>query len=257
MTPAYEGAVVLITGASTGLGRAIACGVAKAGARAVVINFARSVEQAEETARLVRELGAEAVLARGDVGCEADCRGIAAAAGGFGRIDTLFNNAGISRAGGFDDFSAADFLDVYQVNVIGAYQMAKAARALLEASPVAAVVNTSSLAGVTGIGSSLAYTASKGALNTLGKAMAIALAPKIRVNTICPGFIDTEWFEKNDIPGGTDRLREGIRNGSALQAVSTPEDVAEAALFLGSRAARHITGETLIVDAGLRLGRAS
>lgn len=255
METGYKDAVVAVTGASTGLGRAIAHGVAKDGARAVIINFARSADEAEHTAHLVREAGAQAILARGDVGDETACGHIAAAASAFGRIDTLFNNAGVSRSGDFDDLSADDFLDVYRVNVVGAYQMIRAARALLEAAEMPAVVNTSSLAGVTGNGSSFAYTASKGALNTLGKALAMALAPKIRVNTICPGFIDTEWFDKNDVPGGTAGLREHIRKSTALQTVSTAEDVADAALFLGSRAARHITGETLIVDAGLRFGR--
>jgi NAD(P)-dependent dehydrogenase (short-subunit alcohol dehydrogenase family) len=251
----YEDAVVVVTGASTGLGRAIACGAAKAGARAVVVNFARSAEQAEITASLVREAGAEAVLARGDVGHAADCERIADAASTFGRVDTLFNNAGVSRAGRFGELSADDFLEVYRVNVVGAYQMTHAAQSLLEAADAGAVVNTSSLAGVTGNGSSLAYTASKGALNTLGKALAMALAPKVRVNTICPGFIDTEWFDKHDPSGGAAGLREHIRKSTALQTVSAPEDIAEAALFLGSHAARHITGETLIVDAGLRFGR--
>ena len=252
----YQGAVVLVTGASTGLGRAIACGAARAGAKAVVINFARSAEQAEVTARAVREAGAEAMLVRGDVGDATDCNRIAEAASAFGRIDTLFNNAGVSRAGGFDELTADNFLDVYRVNVVGAYQMVRAARKLLEASEAGAVVNTSSLAGVTGKGSSLAYTASKGALNILGKALAMELAPGIRVtNTICPGFIDTEWFDKHSAPGGSQGLREHIRNSTALQAVSMPDDVADAALFSGSRTARHITGETLIVDAGLRFGR--
>jgi 3-oxoacyl-[acyl-carrier protein] reductase len=251
----YSDAVVLVTGASTGLGRAIANGVAKAGARAVIINFARSSNEAEITARLVREAGAEAVLARGDVGDAVDCGQIAAAGRPFGRIDTLFNNAGVSRVGGFGELRADDFMEVYRVNVVGAYQMIDAARDLLEAATMPAVVNTSSLAGVTGNGSSLAYTASKGALNTLGKALAMALAPKIRVNTICPGFIDTDWFEKNDPTGGASRLRDHIRESTALQAVSSADDVADAALFLGSQAARHITGETLIVDAGLRFGR--
>ncbi|MDR2857672.1 MAG: SDR family oxidoreductase [Novosphingobium sp.] len=255
MQTGYSDAVVMVTGASTGLGRAIAHGAAGQGARAVVINFARSADQAEITARLVREAGAAAVLVRGDVGNEADCRRIAAAANAFGRIDALFNNAGVSRAGGFDDLCAGDFLEVYRVNVVGTYQMIRAARSLLEAAEMPAVVNTSSLAGVTGKGSSLAYTASKGALNTLGKALAMTLAPGIRVNTICPGFIDTGWFDRHGPSDARDGLRDHIRQSTALEAVSGADDVADAALFLGSRAARHITGETLIVDAGLRFGR--
>ena len=254
MKGAYEDAVVLVTGASTGLGRAIACGAAEAGARAVVVNFASSAAQAEVTAGMVRQAGAQAILARGNVGNDEECREVAAAAQQFGRIDTLFNNAGVSRAGSFDTFSADDFLEIYRVNVVGTYQMIRAARSLLEAADGGAVVNTSSLTGITGSGSSLAYTASKGALNTLGKALAKGLAPKLRVITICPGFIDTEWFDKHNPSGGAERLREHIRNATALKTVSKAEDVADAALFLGSRAARHITGETLIVDAGLHLG---
>jgi 3-oxoacyl-[acyl-carrier protein] reductase len=247
MDDSYRDSVIVVTGASTGLGRAIAVGAAARGARAAVINFARSVADAEETARLVRAEGAEAILGQGDVGEESDCRAIVAAAAPFGRIDTLFNNAGMTRmvpCSDLDALSGEDFLALYRVNVV-------AARALLEASEVAAVVNTSSIAGVTGGGSSIAYSVSKGALNTLTLSLARALAPKIRVNTICPGFIDSPWFDK--LGADTDKLREHIRATTPLRTVSTPEDIAEAALFLGSRAARHVTGETLLVDAGLHL----
>jgi NAD(P)-dependent dehydrogenase (short-subunit alcohol dehydrogenase family) len=253
----YDDAVVLVTGASTGLGRAIAVGAAERGAKAVIINFASNEEAANTTAALVREHGAEAVVVRGDVGADVDCRRIAAVAEPYGRIDTLFNNAAISRDptyGDLDAVSADDFLDLYRVNVVGPFQMIRASRALLEAAEAPAVVNTSSLAGVTGSGSSMPYTASKGALNTMTRSLAIALAPRIRVNTICPGFIDSTWFDKFAVDGGTERLREYIRGATALQTVSTPEDVAEGALFFGSRAARHTTGETMLIDAGLHLG---
>ncbi len=257
MKRSYEAAVVVVTGASTGLGRAIAAGVADAGARAVVINFASSAGEAEETARLVREAGAEAMLVQGDVGQDDDCRRVAAAAAPYGRIDALFNNAGITRMADYKDLealSAEDFLDIYRVNVVGPYQMIRAARALLEVSEHAAVVNTSSIAGVNGGGSSIAYSASKGALNTMTLSLARSLAPKIRVNTICPGFIDSPWFDKLSGAAGKDRLREHMRRTTPLQVVSSPEDIAEAALFFGSRAARHITGETLLIDGGLHLG---
>lgn len=259
MVPSYQDTVVVVTGASTGLGRAIAVGAAQRGARAVVVNFAANAGEAEITAGLVTEAGAQAVLARGDVGSDADCRAITAAAAEFGRIDALFNNAGITRSASYrdlDELSDADFLDIYRVNVVGAYQMVRAARALLEAAePTAAVVNTSSIAGVTGGGSSIAYSASKGALNTLTKSLAIALAPKIRVNAICPGFIDTPWFDKLGL--STDAIRESVRSRTPLQVAARPEDVAETALFLGSRAARHVTGETLLVDGGIHLDTAS
>jgi NAD(P)-dependent dehydrogenase (short-subunit alcohol dehydrogenase family) len=254
MEGSYADAVVVVTGASTGLGRAIATGAAERGARAVVVNFARSLADAEETARLVRAAGAEAVLAQGDVGDDAVCRAVVAEAARFGRVDALFNNAGMTRSVPYSDLdglSGEDFLAIYRVNVVGPYQMVRAARSLLEASEVAAVVNTSSIAGVTGGGSSIAYSASKGALNTLTLSLARALAPKIRVNTICPGFIDSPWFDK--LGADVSQLREHMRATTPLRTVSSPEDIAEAALFFGSRAARHITGETLLVDAGLHL----
>lgn len=260
MKQPYDGAVVIVTGASTGLGRAIATGAAEQGARAVVINFASSAAEAEMTADLVRAKGAEAVLVQGDVGVDEDCRKVAAAAVPYGRIDALFNNAGITRPATYsklDRLSADDFLDIYRVNVVGAFQMVRAARSLLEASENASVVNTSSVAGVTGGGSSIAYSASKGALNTMTKSLAIALAPRIRVNAICPGFIDTPWFDRLGMSAARAKVRENMQAATPLKVASTAEDVAGSALFLGSPAARHITGETLLVDAGLHLGAAA
>lgn len=252
----YTDTVVLVTGASTGLGRAIAVGAAEQGAKAIVINYASSDAEAEITAVLVREAGAEAVLAKGDVGQDEDCRKVVEAARSYGRIDTLFNNAGISRIASYSDLdllNADDFLAMYRVNVVGAYQMVRAARSLLEASQRAAVINTSSIAGVTGGGSSIAYASSKAALNAMTKGLARALAPAIRVNAICPGFIDSPWFDKLGYRGGKEALREHIGATTPLKAASSPEDIAGSALFLGSTAARHITGETLLVDAGLHL----
>jgi len=256
----FEDFVVVVTGASTGLGRAIAVETARQGAKVVVVNFARSSAEAEETARLVEAEGAKAVLAQGDVALDADCRKIAAAAEPFGRIDALFNNAGTTRFANHADLdavSAQDFLDLYAVNVVGAYQMVRACRALLEAAPQpGAVVNTASIAGVTGIGSSVPYAASKGALITMTLSLARALAPKIRVNAICPGYIDTPWFGRGMPSDRLERLREGVAASTPLKVASTAEDIAAAAVFLGSPASRHVTGEALMADAGTHLGYA-
>lgn len=258
MAGQYSDFVVVVTGASTGLGRAIAEAVAAEGARAVVVNYASNRDDAEETARRVRAAGAEALVVQGDVARDADCRAIAAAAEPYGRIDALFNNAGTTRFAGHADMeaiSAQDFLDLYAVNVIGAWQMVRACRALLEAAPQpGAVVNTSSIAGVVGIGSSVPYAASKGALNTLTISLARALAPKIRVNAICPGFIDTPWFGKGVGEAAAERVRANAAAGTPLKVASSAEDIAAAAVFLASRASRHVTGETLLVDAGSHLG---
>lgn len=250
--------VVVVTGASTGLGRAIAVEVAGRGAKAVIINYARSADEAEETGRLVEAHGAQAVLVQGDVASDGDCRKIAGAAAPFGRIDALFNNAGITtfapNHADLDAVSAEDFLHLYGVNVVGAFQMVRAARNLLESAPQpGAVVNSSSLAAVTGIGSSVPYAASKGALTTMTLSLARALAPKIRVNAICPGFIDTPWFGKGMPADRVDRVRQSAVASTPLRAASTAEDVAGAAVFLAAPASRHVTGETLLVDAGMHL----
>jgi NAD(P)-dependent dehydrogenase (short-subunit alcohol dehydrogenase family) len=257
----FDGWVVVVTGASTGLGRAIAVETAQRGAAAVIINYASSADEAAETARLVEAEGAKAVLVQGDVGEDADCRRIAQAAAPFGRIDALFNNAGTTtfapNHADLDAVSADDFMRLYRVNVVGAYQMVRAARALLEAAPQpGAVVNTSSIAAVTGIGSSVPYAASKGAMTTMTLSLARALAPKIRVNAICPGFIDTPWFGKAMPEERVARIREGTAASVPLKVASTAEDIAGAAVFLASPASRHVTGETLLVDAGLHLGYA-
>ena len=260
---ACEDFVVVVTGASTGLGRAIAVETARQGASAVVVNYARSAEEAQETARLVEVEGAKAVLVQGDVASDEACRKLAAAAAAeaFGRIDALFNNAGTTRFANHADLeavSAQDFLELYAVNVVGAYQMVRACRGLLEAAPQpGAVVNTASIAGVTGIGSSVPYAASKGALTTMTLSLARALAPKIRVNAVCPGFIDTPWFGKGMPDAAVDRIRANAAANTPLKAASTPDDIAASTVFLASRASRHVTGETLLVDAGTHLGYAS
>ena len=254
----FQDFVVVVTGASTGLGRAIAVETARQGASAVLINYARSQDEAQETARLVQAQGAQPVLVQADVASDADCRKIAAAAEPFGRIDALFNNAGTTRFANHADLDAVsgqDFLDVYAVNVVGAYQMVRACRALLEAAPrPGAVVNTASIAGVTGIGSSVPYAASKGALTTMTLSLARALAPKIRVNAVCPGFIDTPWFGKGLPETAVDRIRANAAASTPLRVASSPDDIAAAAVFLASTASRHVTGETLLVDGGSHLG---
>jgi 3-oxoacyl-[acyl-carrier protein] reductase len=254
----FDGKVVLVTGSSTGLGAAIATGAAKRGAKAVVINYASNAKDAEATADLCRKAGADVAIVQGDVGEDADCRKIAEAANKFGKIDALANNAGITKMapnhGDLNALSKDDFLRVYAINTVGPFQMLRAARSLLEASGKGSVLMTSSIAGVTGIGSSVAYAASKGALNTMTLSLARALAPKIRVNAICPGFIDTPWFTKGIGEQATAALRENITKNTPLKVASTAEDVADPALFLLSDASRHVTGETLLIDAGTHLG---
>jgi NAD(P)-dependent dehydrogenase (short-subunit alcohol dehydrogenase family) len=254
----FDGTIVLVTGASTGLGAALAVGAAARGAKAVIINYAKSSAEAEATAEAVRAAGAEAVLAQGDVSDDNACKAIAQAAAKYGRIDALANNAGTTKFapqhGNLDALQREDFERLYAVNVVGPFQMIRATRSLLEAADRAAVLMVSSIAGVTGIGSSVAYAASKGALNTMTLSLARVLGPKIRINAICPGFIDTPWHEKGLPTAVVERMREGTIKNTPLQAASTAEDIADAGLFFLSDASRHVTGETLLIDAGLHLG---
>jgi len=256
----FDGKIILVTGGATGLGAAIAIGAAKRGAKALIINCTKSLKEAEETAAAVRAAGAEAFIAQGDVAEDAECRRVAQTAARFSRLDVLVNNAGITKHApnhsDLDALSKEDFLRLFAVNTVGPFQMVRACRSLLEAAPPpASVVMTSSIAGVRGMGSSVAYAASKGALNVMTLSLARALAPKIRVNAICPGFIDTRWFTEGRGEDVAQRIRENVANSTPLKVAGKPEDIADAALFLMSNAARHITGETLLVDAGLHLGQ--
>ena len=252
------GKVVLVTGGATGLGAAIAIGAAQRGAKAVIINCTKSLKEAEATAEHVRAAGAESSVVQGDVAEDADCRRIAKAVERYGVLHGLVNNAGITRHvahANMDGLSKDDFMQLYAVNTVGPFQMVRACRPMLEAAGLASVVMTSSIAGVLGIGSSVAYAASKGALNTMTQSLARALAPKIRVNAICPGFIDTRWFTDKFGEEKTDTIRQNVVKRTPLQVASTPQDIADTALFFLSDASRSITGETLLADAGLHLGR--
>lgn len=259
-----DGRKALVTGSATGLGRSMAVKLAERGAD-VIINYSRSARDAEEAADLCRAAGAQVRLVQGDVAEEAGCQALAEGAAAWGRLDILINNAGITRHArdhaDLDALSKDDFMATYAVNVVGPFLMMQACKGLMEAAHdqtgrASAVLNTSSIAGVTGIGSSVAYAATKGALNTMTLSLARALAPKIRVNAVCPGFIGTRWFKDEMGAEQYEKLEGAVRASTPLQAASGPGDVADAALVFVSDATRHVTGETLLVDAGTHLGYA-
>ena len=250
--------VVIITGGGTGVGAAAALTLAERGAR-IAINYSRSKAEAEDTAKACEALGAETLVCQGDVSQDDDCRGIAAMAKEkWGRIDGLMNNAGTTQLVADNDLeslSAEDFLHIYSVNVVGAYQMARAVAPQMKDQGRGSIVNTSSIAGVMGIGSSIAYAASKGALNTMTLSLARVLAPEIRVNTVAPGFITGRWWLDKLGQENYDKMVAGVETSTPLNQAGTPEDMAEAALFLLAGTA-NITGEILISDAGMHLSGA-
>jgi len=255
-----DGLCAIVTGSASGLGAATAAILAKGGAR-IVINYSSSKKEAEATADLCRSAGGEVVVVQGDVSRDEDCRKIVAAAAPWGRLDALVNNAGTTKHvahGNLDGLSAEDFQRLFGVNTIGPFQMVRAARSLLEAGANAsgrasAVVNVSSIAGISGIGSSIAYVASKGALNAMTLSLARALAPLIRVNTVCPGYIDTPWFTKGRGEEGAKQVRDSVIARVPLKVASSADDIAQLVCFLATPASRDMTGELVRMDAGLHL----
>jgi 3-oxoacyl-[acyl-carrier protein] reductase len=260
MRMSKDGLCAIITGSASGLGAATAAILANGGAR-IVINYSSSQKEAEETADLCRKAGAEVAVVQGDVSRDEDCKKIVAAAASWGRVDALINNAGTTKHmahDNLDGLSAEDFQRLFGVNTIGPFQMVRAARSLLEAGATAsgrasAVVNVSSVAGISGIGSSIAYAASKGALNTITYSLARALAPLIRVNTVCPGYIDTPWFTKGRGVEGAAKVRDAVVAKVPLKRASTAEDVAQLVCFLATPASSNMSGEIVRMDAGAHL----
>jgi 3-oxoacyl-[acyl-carrier protein] reductase len=251
-----KGKAAIVTGSSSGIGASVALGLAGRGAD-VLINYSKSADEAEAVAAAARRTGARVALAQGDVSSDADCRRIAGTAeDAFGRIDILVNNAGTTKFAAhrdLDALSAEDFARIYAVNVIGAFQMIRAAAPALRAHGEGAVVNVSSVAGIEGIGSSVAYAASKGAMNTMTLSLARALAPEIRVNAVCPGLVATPWFTERFGADAFERVKDNYKSSAVLARVAEPEDIAAAVIFLAGAGARNITGETLLSDGGLRL----
>lgn len=250
-------AVCIVTGSATGIGAACALDLAKKGAR-VVVNYTKSEAAATETARACEQAGAQALQVRADVAVDADCRLLAQAAlNKWGRIDALVNNAGITKFvpkhGDLDALQAEDFQRLYAVNVIGAYQMTRAVAPAMKRQGRGAIVNVSSIAGVMGVGSSVAYAATKGAMNTMTLSLARALAPEIRVNAVCPGFVETRWLQQGLGEQGYATAKARYEENAPLHKTITAEDVAKAIVWFLEGADR-VTGEFIIIDSGTHLG---
>lgn len=253
-----EHKVAIITGSATGVGAATALSLASRGYH-VLINYSKSEEEARASEAACRAVGAETLLVRGDVADDGACRHMAdAALARWGRIDALVNNAGITSFAGsanWDALDTATFQNIYGVNVIGAFQMVRACVPHLKAHN-GCIVNVSSIAGALGIGSSVAYIASKGAINALTLHLARTLAPAIRVNAVCPGLITTRWFVDGVGQENAEKIRAQYENTVPLGTACSAEDVAEAIVWLVD-GARTVTGELLLLDGGMHLGRAA
>lgn len=247
--------VAIVTGSSSGIGAATAKMLADRGCN-VVINYTRSQADAEETAAACEALGVEALLCRADVAIDADCRRMAAAAiERWGRIDVLVNCAGTTkrvRHGDLEGLDAEDFQRIYAVNAIGPFQMTRAVAPHMRNAGDGAIVNISAGAGSHGGGSSIAYAASKGALNAITKSLARSQAPEIRVNAVSPGLVEGRWLSALM---GEETYRAHLDQSRAkfpLRRTNTPENVAETVLWLIEKATT-MTGELINMDAGEHL----
>ena len=239
--------VALVTGSATGIGRATAVRFAKLGFD-VVVNYSRSEAEARETLALVEKEGVRGLLISCDVGNDASVvammQQIEAA---FGRLDVLVNNAGTTffiDHKNLEELTEEKWDKILQVNVKGTFFCIRAAVPLLKKSH-GNIVSVSSVAGISGDGSSIAYAASKGAINTMTKSLAKSLAPEIRVNAVCPGPVDTRWLRAVM----TEEQLKARTASFPLQRPAEPEDIAEAILYL-STATTLTTGQCLVVDGG-------
>jgi NAD(P)-dependent dehydrogenase (short-subunit alcohol dehydrogenase family) len=249
--------VCIVTGSSSGIGAATALLFARGG-HDVVVNYATQAGPAERVAEQCRAAGANALVVQADVGDDAQCRRLAAAVQErWGHADTLVNSAGITTRFAdikdLDALEAEDFNAIYRVNVIGVFQMSRAVAPLMKGRTSPSIVNISSMAGRMGTGSSIAYAASKGAVNTLTLSLARSLAPAIRVNAVLPGMVDSPWLRKGLGEAVFAERRKRYESRALLGAVALPEDVARIAWFLAGDAVKQ-TGQLVDIDAGFALG---
>lgn len=246
----------IITGSATGVGAATARLLARKGWN-VVINYSRSEKEAEETAAACRADGADALVVKADVAEDSSCRRmVEATIARWGRLDALVNSAGTTKFvphTDLDGLSAEDFQRTFAVNVIGPYQMTRAAAPHLKKSGDGAVVFVSSIGAIRASGSSIAYCASKAALNNITVSLARALGPEIRVNAVCPGFIQGRWLKNAMSDARYAELLAEWESNSPLRKAAMPEDIAENIWwFIGG--APLVTGQIFIIDSGNLMG---
>ncbi len=247
----FSGQRVLVTGGTRGIGRATVEAFLDAGAR-VAVN-GRSARSTEEA---VSRMSLEAVAAPGDVGRVADCRAIVdTAVAQLGGIDILVNCAGVAVNGDAETVSEAVWDETLDINLKGTFFMIQAALPHLREAR-GNVVNLASDAGLIGEAGLAVYCASKGGIVNLTRALALELAPDVRVNCVCPGYVDTDMVRRDVIEASADpaATEAAIKATAPLNAMGRPEDIAQAILYLASASARFVTGSALQIDGGTTAG---
>ena len=251
-----NGRVVLVTGGATGIGKATVEALARAGASGIAINYRTAGVEAQRLADEMQRVGVKAFCVQADVKSDAQVRAmIGQVEEHFGRLDALINNAGVTRWVPISDLEALTdevWDEILDVNLKGAFRCVRAAAPLL-ARGQGTVVNVASISGIlaTNTMSSVAYGSAKAALIYLTRALAVALAPNVRVNAVAPAFTDTAWLRDHF----GDRYEEAAARAAGaipLKRVAAAEEIAAAivGLITGSD---FVTGQTLVVDGGLSL----
>ena len=244
-----EGKTALVTGASRGIGRAIALQLAAEGAK-VAINFAGNTAKAEEVKAAIESQGGEALLVQADVAsAEAVDEMVKKVVDAWGKIDILVNNAGITRDGLLMRMKDADFDAVISTNLKGVYNCTKAVSKLMIKQRSGRIVNMASIVGITGNAGQTNYAAAKAGIIGFSKSAAKEFAARgITVNVVAPGFIETDMTAVL-----SDNLKEAMLKDIPLGRIGKPEDIAQAVNFLVSDEAAYITGQVLRVDGGMSM----
>jgi NAD(P)-dependent dehydrogenase (short-subunit alcohol dehydrogenase family) len=244
VTPRLAGKVCIVTGAGSGIGKASAALFAAEGATVVAADLDGAAEGVTHQVDVADEAGVEAL--------------VAAVVEQHGRIDVLFNNAGISGVGDLSETTLEQFENVMRVNVRGVFLMSRAVAPVMIAQKSGSIVNMSSAIAETGLPRRVSYAASKGAVLALTKSMQVDLAPHgVRVNALMPGTIMTPFVERylRESYADLEEGRRSIRSRQLTGELGMPEDVALAALYLASDESRFMLGSGLIVDGGLSAGK--
>jgi NAD(P)-dependent dehydrogenase (short-subunit alcohol dehydrogenase family) len=250
----FAGHVAVVTGAGSGIGRAIAQAFAQEQAKVVIVDWNR--EAGERAAREIQESGLNAAYRHVDVSKSREVESLMeGVAQEYGRLDVLVNNAAIQILAQLVETKEEDWDRLHGVNLKGVFLCCKYAIPRIIASGGGAIINIASVLGFVGDPDLAAYCAAKGGVIALTKAAALGYGPKgVRLNCICPGDVDTplfrEYIEKDSDP---ERLRSEIFSKYALRRVAKPEDIARAAVFLASGDSSFVTGSTMVVDGGLTI----
>lgn len=241
------GKTAVVTGASRGIGRAVAVKLASLGAN-IVLNYRTDIESMQQVLKEIQDLGVKAVAVQGDVSSFEDAEKIVkAAVENFGSLDILVNNAGITKDGLLMRMKEEDFDNVIDVNLKGTFNCIKHASSIMLKQRSGKIVNMSSVVGVTGNAGQVNYSASKAGVIGITKSAARELASRgITVNAIAPGFIQTDMTDVL-----SEKTKEAMLTGIPLKKFGSAEDIAEAVAFLVSDSGNYITGQVINIDGGM------